>query len=347
MTDFQLGLMAIGALAVVAVLAFNKRQERASRRDAQAAFQSRHSDVLLDPSVQPAVRTEPALGLPPRANRGQDAPLADIALPDARIDYVLELRAERPVAGHLLTQAWAPSEHRFAQRALFAGDAGEGWQACTADGRYLRLRVALQLVNRRGLVSDGELLEFRAAVDTLAARLDAAVEAPEMAQALERGRTLDALCADTDIQVVVHVVPGDQGGLAGNAVRRVAGSAGLVPGPDGRYALREADGRERYCVYDRSGASLAHDECAGDTLQALSLAMDVPRVPETARSFEAMARLARDLAAALGGRLVDDNDRALDEQSLAAIGRQLDAVRRQLEAQGIAPGSALALRLFS
>lgn len=347
MTDFQLGLIAIGALAVVAVLAFNKWQERSLRRRTQAAFESRHADVLLDTPMGSAPRIEPGMGGPQRTGRHTDAALAGTALPDPRIDYVLEFGAEQPIAGYALAQAWAPVEHRFAQRALFAGYLADEWQPCAADGQYTRLRAALQLVNRRGLVSDGDLLEFRAEVDTLATRLGATVDAPEMAQALEQGRALDQLCAETDIQVVLHVVPGETGRLARAAVRRIAESAGLVAGPDGRYALRESNDQERYCLYDRSGAPLAPDEGAGDTLQALSLAMDVPRAPETARSFESMTRLARDLAAALGGRLVDDNDRALDEQALAAIGRQLDAVRGQLDARGIAPGSALALRLFS
>jgi FtsZ-interacting cell division protein ZipA len=347
MTDFQLGLIAIGALAVVAVLAFNKWQERAYRREAQTAFESRHADVLLDTPAGQMPRVEPGMGVPQRADRHPDAGPAGTALPDPRIDYILELRAVRPIAGYTLTQAWAPVEHRFAQRALFAGNSGDGWQACAGEGQYTELRAALQLVNRRGPVGDGELLEFRAEVDTLASRLGATVDAPEMAQALERGRSLDQLCAETDIQVVVHVVPGESGRLATATVRRIAESAGLVAGPDGRYALRESNDQERYCLYDRSGAPLAPGERAGHTVQALSLAMDVPRAPETPRSFESMARLARDLAAALGGRLVDDNDRALDEQSLAAIGRQLDAVRGQLDQRGIAPGSALALRLFS
>lgn len=347
MTDFQLGLMAIGALAVVAVLAFNKWQERASRRDAQAAFQSHHSDVLLDAPPGSTVRVEPGMEAPQRAIHRPDAWPTGSALPDPRIDYMLELTVAQPISGRALSEAWAPSEHRFAHRALFAGNDGDAWLPCAANGRYARVRAGLQLVNRRGLVSDGELLGFRAEVETLAAGLGATVEAPEMGQALERGRALDALCADTDIQVVVHVVPGEQGRFDASTVRKVAEAAGLVAGADGRYALGEANGRERFCLYDRSGASLAPDAGAGDSLQALSLAMDVPRAPETARSFESMARLARNLATALGGRLVDDNDRAIDQQSLAAIGRQLEGVREQLEAQGIAPGGALALRLFS
>jgi hypothetical protein len=56
---------------------------------------------------------------------------------------------------------------------------------------------------------------------------------------------------------------------------------------------------------------------------------------------------ARDLCARLGGTIVDDNARALDERALAAIGAQLEEICRKLEAQGIAPGGPAALRLFA
>ena len=60
-----------------------------------------------------------------------------------------------------------------------------------------------------------------------------------------------------------------------------------------------------------------------------------------------MARLAHQLAAVLGGSLVDDNGKPLDEHAIAAIAAQLDAVSTRLAAQGVAPGSPAALRLFS
>jgi FtsZ-interacting cell division protein ZipA len=65
------------------------------------------------------------------------------------------------------------------------------------------------------------------------------------------------------------------------------------------------------------------------------------------RGYDAMVVYARDLCATLGGMIVDDNARVLDEQALAAIGAQLDAVRATLEARGIEPGSPAAMRLFS
>ena len=76
-------------------------------------------------------------------------------------------------------------------------------------------------------------------------------------------------------------------------------------------------------------------------------ALDLARAPDTRRAFESMARLATQLAAALEGRIVDDNGSALDERAIAAIAQQLDSVRAQLEARGLAPGSPAALRLFS
>jgi FtsZ-interacting cell division protein ZipA len=60
-----------------------------------------------------------------------------------------------------------------------------------------------------------------------------------------------------------------------------------------------------------------------------------------------MARMATQLASTLGGRVVDDRGNALDERALAAIGAELEPIRRQLSENGVEPGSLLALRLFS
>jgi hypothetical protein len=49
----------------------------------------------------------------------------------------------------------------------------------------------------------------------------------------------------------------------------------------------------------------------------------------------------------LGGSIVDDNGKPLDESAVAAIAVQLDSVRARLEANGVTPGSPTALRLFS
>jgi FtsZ-interacting cell division protein ZipA len=97
-----------------------------------------------------------------------------------------------------------------------------------------------------------------------------------------------------------------------------------------------------YALSSREGERLDAAQIAG-----VSLTLDVPRVPDLPRAFQSMARFATHLAASTDGRLVDDNGSPLDERALAAIGAQLDAVRGEFDAKGIATGSASALRLFS
>ena len=301
MTDLQLGLAVIGALAVAGVVVYNRLQERSVRKHAERAFGSSHADVLLS---DPQGRREPALDAVARAPQLQDQ-----AMPDPRVDYVMDLAAPAGIACAGVLEMWSAIDQRFARRVLLAGSDGRRWRRIVAGdaGTFTELRAAFQLVSRAGVVSDAELLEFRSGVETLAAKLGAAVAAPEMRPALDAARELDRTCADADVQVALHVVGVSPDGLAVEAQAFQA-----TPREDG-----------------------------------VTLTLDVARTLEPARSFEVMARAGRELAQSRGGRIVDDQGRELDERALASIGAQLEAVRQMLAGRGIEPGSPLALRLFS
>lgn len=308
MSDLQVGLIAVGILVVVGVLAYNALQERRARRGAERAFGSSHADVLMEGGA--AQRQEPRFDGTPRRAAAPEAAL----LPDPRLDYVIELTLRQLVSAAEVSAHWAPFEHRFAARALLAASPDRGaWRPLSAAGSCAAVRAALQLASRAGPVGENELIEFRGAVDTLAAQVGASVAAPEVKQAIEAARGLDELCAEADIQVVLHVVPQPGGAFAD-------GTAGAASGPFG--VERREDG-------------------------SFVLSLDVPRTADVRRAYDAMVVHARDLASALGGMIVDDNARVLDERALAAIAGQLEAVGAQLEAHGIVPGSPTALRLFS
>lgn len=180
MGDLVLGLLVLGAVLFAGVLVYNRVQERSAQRAVERAFGPRHADSLLEDAP---VRREPSL----KAE----------ALPDERVDYVIELKAARPPAGALVEDGWRPIEQRFARRALLAAAEEGAW------------RAGLQLVSRAGVVSETELIEFRSAVETLAAKLGASVSAPEMRHALEGARELDRACAESDIQVALNVIAAD------------------------------------------------------------------------------------------------------------------------------------------
>ena len=63
MTELQMGLIGLGAAAVVGVLAYNKWQERRHRKLAESMLKPGHDDVLLGDESPPkkAARSEPEL----------------------------------------------------------------------------------------------------------------------------------------------------------------------------------------------------------------------------------------------------------------------------------------------
>ena len=251
------------------------------RREAERAFGSSHRDVLVDERREPT--------LEPRRPAVQPG-----AISAEGIDYVIQVIPREPTPAAVVREAWAPIEQRFTRRVILASN-------------KTLIQAALQLVSRAGVVGDAELLEFRTLVETMATQLGAVVHAPEMRQALEAARELDRTCADTHIQVALHVV-----------------GIGAAPA--------QFDGQRFQAA--------ARDD-------GVTLTLDVARTPEPRASYEAMARAGRQLAQARGGRLVDDTGKELDERALASIGAQLDAVRSRLAGCGIEPGSPLALRVFS
>lgn len=315
MTELQLGLLAIGAVVVAGVFAYNRIQERRAQREAQRSFASGHDDVLLGAGGGAGEVRAPAVARRPEPQRQRSQP-------DERIDYVIEIALKGPAPAAAVEEHWQPIQRRHSPRAVLSADPSTpAWKA------------GLQLVTRAGAVGEAELIEFRAAVETMAAALGGIVAAPEMKAAMEQARDLDQLCGETDIQVVLHVVAQQGGALPVETVAEAAQAGGLAAEGDGRFVLRSPEGRVLYELESRDGA--------------LSLTLDLPHAPDTVRSFESMARLAHHLAAACGGSLVDDNGNALGEQAVAAIAAQLDQVRGVLEARGIAPGSPAAARLFS
>lgn len=338
MSELQLSLIVIGALVIVAVLAYNKVQERAAQRNVERAFGSAQADVLMtsrDAAADAAPRNAEARHAEAR-NRVDDA-VGEQVQPDPQLDYVMELRPAVSAAAPLpeLHDQWQAIARRLKERvSLFE----------LPDGSLL---AGLQMVSRSGVTGEADLIEFRSEVEALAGRLGLQVVAPEMKAALEAAREQDAFCADRDIQVALHVVARAQDGFDRTRILTIGERFGLALDAEGRLSMTDSAHRLLFQVADRSGARLDVAGPASAPPLALSFTMDVPRVPDTRRTFETMARMAGTMCTELDCSMVDDNGVALDERALASISAQLDAVRAELDARGLPPGGRLALRLFS
>ena len=367
MSDLQLSLLAIGVAVVVGVVVYNRWQEAKLRRRIEATFGSRHGDVLLH-GAGAATGGEPRTATPPPASPSdrsiehtleEPAPPAPgseaaPALPppvilDPAIDYIVQLDCARPVSGaEVATQANALLDEGLIKPVHWEGqdEARAVWGPIGADGRYLRLRIGLQLADRAGAVTEDDLLAFCGDVQEVALALAAQADLPDTDEALARAAELDRFCSEVDVQIGLSVIGGESHTFAGSKVRALAEAAGLAMGRDGRFHRAADDGAELFSLANLEPMPFHPETIKTLQTRGVTVLFDVPRVPESASAFRRFIDFAHQLEHALGGVLVDDNRKPIGQAALEAIGQQLERIHQTMNARGIPSGGPIALRLF-
>ena len=376
-SDLQIALIGAGAAGVAMVWGYNVWQDRRHRRDAECIFNGKQPDALLDdgagnagPADAEPERREPGVAEPvtePQAAIRDESDTAESVaaeLPQAAVapqmppewadevaDCVLRLVAGEPISAPAV---WAMQDAGAADcgkalRWLMRNDGDRAWRLCDANdsGRYAQWAVSLQLADRRGPLSDAALARFFDGVQQVALQTGATLELPSRGDTVLRAASLDEFCASVDIQFVLHVVEAGGGVFPGTKLRGVAEAAGLVLESDGVFRARDAVGGELFSV-----ANLGAERFDAETLKSLAtngltLSLDVPRVVDGVAAFDRMLGTARQLAAALGGVLVDAQRAALAEAMIGAIRAKTAELQQRMNDGGIVPGSVRALRLFS
>ena len=352
MSELQLGLLAIGAVVVAGVFFYNKWQEARYRREVQAGFGSRHDDVLMglkggtreaDQALH-ADHADPALGMIDGQPEGAEAPPAGLS---EILDFIVPIETPEEVSGAAAAGAAADMLGRCSKPMLWEGFDPEQnrWEPLAPDHRYSRLRAGMQLVDRRGAADESELSAFGTAVEEAAASIDLLATAPPAAQAANKGRELDGFCGEVDIRVAVHI-QSDAAPFSGSRLAGLAASLGFqLDDAERRFLRRDRDGRVLFAIADFGPAPFDIERLDSLALRAVTFELDVPRTPRGA--FGEFRDLALSLAQALSSRIVDDNRQPLGAAAFDAIEAQVQSVHSSMEARGIVPGGALALRLFS
>ena len=370
MSDLQVSLLIIGAVVVGGVTAFNWFQQWRLRRRLEDSFGDKPEDVLLrqDAPRDPGARLEPQLS-PARVS--DDAPGAFepvtpaqpdsgrsdavVALPDVpgfdpSIDYITAIDAAEPISAaglaELHTRA-ATAGRRFRVMG-YNEDLGE-WEEAgrLSGGRYAHLRIAVQLVSRKGVVDTAALTAICDAVRECAARFSASAHCPDVHTAAVAAADIDAYCADVDIAIGVNVVPPAGESFSGTRIRTLAEGLGFKLEPDGVFHYRDDARHTLFTLDNHEPAPFLPEQIKHLSTTGVTLLLDVPRVGDGHAALDIMVRTGKALAEGLGGTLVDDNRVPLSDNAVRAIQQQLRSIHAKMDARGMAPGSERALRLFS
>lgn len=378
MNDLQLALIGLGVLLVAAVWGYNYWQERKYRQHAGKILPAGAEDVLMagrtaaapdpDPEVG-AVLREPTFGAEPDVDAAPepadmpepvdegDAPEPQVAaLPaewaDGRADCLarIEFVDAVPVAGLWTEKAgWSQQIDKPVQW-LGLDEKSNRWRVLRPQdpGAVSQLAAALQLVDRKGMVSATTLAAFLEGIHQLAQRFSGLVELPTPAQVMARAGELDAFCAAVDLQLALHVVPrpGSSDTMSGARLQPVIAAAGLRQEGERLVAVDEG-GAEAFALTCQTATGDHAARIEALAMTGLSFSLDVPRVEDGAAAFERMLALARQCADALGGQLADAHGNPLAEATLAAIRVRIEELQVKMARMAIPAGSLRALRLFS
>jgi len=366
MSELQIGLTAVGALVIACVIAYNRIQETRFRRRARESFSADRGDALLDSiGADREVRIEPMLASAPaeteapsdpaddtRPSRLEPSAAADSVQENSQdgtapIEYATLISIPEGVQRPALRQLLEALEGSGKRSSVTAAVSGGSWvPLANAPGDVSEIRIALQLADRRGHVTEDDLTAFVGLMTQWARNVGASVHAPDFKPYVETAKDLDRFCADVDVVVGLNVVPTGKSPFSGTKVHRCAEAVGFRL-EHGTFRMQDEQGHRLFSLENQRGEPFNLDRVETVMISGVTLLLDVPRLEHGVQVFDRMVDTGTQLANALGGTLVDDNDTPVTEPGLEQIRAQLRGIYATMDAKGIPAGSRVALRLFS
>ncbi len=352
MSEFQLSLVVIGVIVVIAVYGYGYWQQWSYRRSLAGEGESNvaKGDSGSRRDSFPATPVND-----PFDENGADHFIAEPAQesfmqPDDKTDFIVSMTFKFPHNAQVLDGFW---QRRFdyGKTVLACGqNAASGhWERLIPESpsTYREIKIALQLVDRNGAITDTRLADFRELLGDIGRKLDADMLLPVAESAIERARELDKFCASVDQVIGINIFPASEHGLFGSEVARAMQHVGMSLQADGAFHLFDATGATLLTLSASDGKPFQHHTLDQVRVASLSLLLDIPRVTEPVRRFDEMVLLANTVATTLRASLVDDQRVTLGEAAIAQIRAQVESVQERMLAGGLTPGGDQALRLFN
>ncbi|MDM0020140.1 cell division protein ZipA C-terminal FtsZ-binding domain-containing protein [Variovorax saccharolyticus] len=364
MSNLTVALAILGGLVLATVVGYNAWM---SRRNAPKQPDAPVGEAPA-PEAAPAGELEPVLHVDPHQVPGNERhePLFDPDLPapsalavpsaerrgglDPLIDVIAPVSLDGLASGDAAIAAM-PATRRAGSKPVAVEGLNEftgQWEPAVAGQRYGAFQVGVQMANRTGALNEIEYSEFVVKAQAFADAVNGAPEFPEMLDEVARARELDQFASSHDAQLSFVLrarhAAWSPGYVQQNAAR-LGFVAGIIPGrmvlPAGEQGLPPLLGLS----FDTQ-AALA-DDPAQSAIRELTLSLDVPQVDRIERPFERMREAAAALVREMDGVVTDSDGQPLREETMDAIGIDLEQLYDTLDARDLSAGSPLARRLFS
>jgi hypothetical protein len=376
------GTLALGIIALVALVGYNLWEMRAARarrpRVAEpaavaaaaspASLQDERIEPSLDgsaPSSQPTATIERAQGIlasQPQTDAALEAgiashaPIAPAAHKPAAalgelnelIYAVAEVDFPAPLSGAAI-QPLLPGSLRAGSKPVELRGwsiSTDDWTALDVHDSYSRLSAGVLLANRTGPINEVEYSDFIAMAQRLAGATSADTDFPDMLDVVAKARTLDEFAAQHDALITITL---QTRGTPWSAafLQQAAMGCGFTPGHiAGRMVLPAPDDSALLTLQFDPQAALA-DEPNAQALSHAALVLDVPAVDATLEPLAALHRVSNQLAGKLDAIMVDDGGQLLSDATWTMLHNQLKSLYGALAQRGLPAGAPATRKLYS
>ncbi len=350
MSSFQLSLLGLGALVLVAVWGFNLWSSRRSQprkatssSDTAPAFGGEPEEAQVagaDVAIEPVLEDDFShLSFPERK----------LAL-DPLIDVVAAVEVDGVVSGDAALAAM-PSTRRVGSKAFFAeglSEASGQWEPLLPGRRYTGFQVGIQLANRLGALNEIEYSEFVVKTQAFADAMNASVNFPDMLEEVARARELDQFASahDAQLSMTLHARSAAWSpGYVQQHASRLGFVAGSVPG---RMVMpASVPGLPPVLALSFDMQAALADDPDMSAVRSVVLSLDVPQVSQSEQPFERLRHTVQTLGVDMDAVLTDGANQTLSEQALEQVGIELQGLYKALDERELSAGSPQARRLFS
>ena len=352
MSELQAALLVIGLGVIIAVYAFGWWQQRRYHSKFGTAFKADHADALYQHDPEKTLEHEVQSEQADAVEESSEPVLSDdpCALLNARSDFIIELQLAEPGSAAVLVGLWQ-RKFDFRKPVLVCGQTLHEyeWERSISESHtlYQRFRIALQMVDRGGVISSAKLADFCDLVMGVAKNIKAQTTVPDTSDAYQQAMDLDKFCASVDQMVGVNLMPHKDRLIRAIDISRATGLRGMNLESDGAFHLLDAQGHTLFSLINQDTVPFQHHTLETFSTTGITLLLDVPRVEDPTLRFDQMMDVVRDLAEGLKLIVVDDHRVELSDSGLASTRAQVAAVENSMQENGIVPGSAQARRLFS
>jgi len=362
MSELQMSLLGIGIVVVLLIYIFSLLQQHRYSQTFRKTFKQDHADILYTPSEQmpsPVADPVPATDIPAHTS-AVPAPSPKIshvaavesgcALLSDATDYLAEMHLQQPAGIEVLAALWS-RRFDFGHAVYVCGlnVNGNVWEKIVAENTatYAAFKLALQLVNRSGAVSEAKLIQFKEMVNIVGTEVQAELILPDVKLAVARAAKLDEFCVSVDRIVGLNLLPEDRQHIPGAEVAKICEQHGMRLQADGAFHLLDKRGNSLCSLGNIDNTPFQYHTVQQRGVSGLTLLLDVPLTEQAVQHFDQMAELAHEIGNQLNATLVDDHRKILSPESIALIRKQVAAIESKMLAAHVAPGGAQARRLFS